>query len=104
MKTIVNLTPHEINIEGHPVIPSSGIARCTEVSILVDNINGIDIFEKSFGELVDLPAPQKDTIFVVSIIAANAAKKAGRADCFVPGEQIRDESGRIIGCKNLARV
>jgi hypothetical protein len=104
MKKIINLTPHMINIEGQDPIPSEGIARCQEISKIVDNINGIDIIEKSFGELIDLPAPRKDTIFVVSIIAANAAKKAGRVDCFVPGEQIRDESGRIIGCKNLARI
>ena len=44
--------------------------------------------------------------YVVSAIAANAAICRGRTteDLLTPGQQIRDESGRIIGCNSLARV
>lgn len=101
---IRNFTPHQINIEGREPIASEGIARCTEISKTVDNFDGIDIIEKKFGELIDLPEPEKDVIYVVSIITATAAKALGRNDCYIPGEVIRDEQGRVIGCKNLARI
>jgi len=44
--------------------------------------------------------------YVVSTIAADAARRSGRTteDLLVPGQQIRDEAGRIIGCRSLARV
>jgi len=44
--------------------------------------------------------------YVVSTIAAEAARSSGRTteDLLVPGQQIRDEAGRIIGCQSLARV
>jgi hypothetical protein len=103
MIKIVNLTPHEINITGQEPISSSGICRCKEVSTIVGNINGIDIIEKEFGEVDGLPEEVENVYYVVSIVIATAVK-GKRNDCFVPGEQIRDESGKIIGCKNLAKV
>ena len=44
--------------------------------------------------------------YVVSTIAAEAARRAGRTteDLLVPGQQLRDDAGRIIGCRSLARV
>jgi hypothetical protein len=44
--------------------------------------------------------------YVVSTLAAEAARHSGRtlADLLVPGQQIRDEAGRIVGCRSLARV
>jgi hypothetical protein len=99
---IVNLTPHVINI-GSEEIVSSGIARCKEEIKIIDNINGIDIIEKKFGEIEGLPPVSEDTIYIVSIVIGLAVK-GNRNDCFVPGEQIRDDQGRIIGCKNLSKV
>lgn len=44
--------------------------------------------------------------YVVSTIAADAAQRSGRTteDLLTPGQQIRDDAGRIIGCRSLARV
>jgi hypothetical protein len=44
--------------------------------------------------------------YVVSSLAAEAARRSGRTtvDLLVPGQQIRDEDGRIIGCGSLTRV
>lgn len=53
------------------------------------------------------PAPREVAVYyVVSSLAAQAAARSGRAtdDLLVPGEQIRDDAGRIIGCRSLARV
>ena len=52
-------------------------------------------------------APRELAVYyVVSTIAAEAARCSGRttADLLVPGQQIRDASGRVIGCRSLARV
>ena len=44
--------------------------------------------------------------YVVSTITADAARRSGRTveDLLVPGQQIRDEAGRIVGCRSLVRV
>ncbi len=52
-------------------------------------------------------APREPAVYyVVSTIAADAARRAGRTteDLLVPGQQVRDETGRIVGCRSLARV
>lgn len=101
---IRNFTPHPINIEGMEVMQSEGIIRCKEIVEELGEHAGVKLIKKTFGELEGLPEPEKGTIFVVSIIAATAAKEIGRTDCVVPGEVIRDDEGKIIGCKNLAIV
>jgi hypothetical protein len=101
---IRNFTPHPINIEGQEVIVSEGIIRCREIVEVIGEHAGVQLIKKTFGELEGLPEPEEGTIFVVSIIAATAAKELGRIDCVVPGEVIRDEEGRIVGCKNLAII
>lgn len=53
------------------------------------------------------PPPRAVAVYyVVSSLAADAAKRSGRTteDLLVPGQQIRDEAGRIVGCRSLARV
>ena len=62
----------------------------------------IDIMEKSFTEVEGLPEPKKDTYYVVSALVASAAKD--RKDLLIPNELVRDEKGRVIGCKNLAKI
>lgn len=53
------------------------------------------------------PAPRALAVYyVVSSIAAEAAKRSGRPtdDLLVPGQPIRDDGGRIVGCRSLMRV
>lgn len=53
-----------------------------------------------------LPPRAPAVYYVVSALAADAARRSGRTteDLLVPGQQIRDNAGRIIGCRSLARV
>ncbi len=46
------------------------------------------------------------TYYVVSSATAEAVRSSGRTteDLLVPGQQIRDDAGRIVGCRSLARV
>ena len=62
----------------------------------------IDIMKKSFSEVEGLPEPKKDTYYVVSALVAGAAKN--RDDLLIPNDIIRDEEGRIIGCRSLAKI
>lgn len=100
---IVNLTPHEIRI-GDVRIPSAGLARCSTVAVPM-YVRGcpVPVVRQRFGEVFGLPDPEDGTIYVVSMPVAQAIGN-DRDDIFVPGEQIRDESGRIVGCKSLARI
>ena len=102
MSRIVNLTPHSIILCGKTIEPS-GLARCETSSIKIGEVNGIAINRRFFGQVSGLPEPQDDVFYIVSSIVAQAVRGL-RKDCLVVDETIRDEAGRIVGCKSLARV
>ena len=107
---IKNLTPHDVTIifnDGSTrVIPSSGVARAAQTSVDVAIVDGITICKMVFGDPVDLPDPAADVHLIVSVITANAAKAAGRItdDLLITADPVRDDDGKIIGCKRLARI
>lgn len=114
--TIINLTPHAIAVHGTtPPIgdppatwtlpPSGKIARATESVVGGDPIAGIPTTHVTYTGVIDLPDPAPGTWYVVSSLAAQAAYESGRsyADLLVPGEQMRDAAGRIVGCRSLVR-
>lgn len=114
---IINLTPHAIVIPGctppiggppasWTIAPSGHIARVTEIATPAPSIEGIPTTTVDYGELVDLPDPTPGTWYVVSGVTAAAAARSARgaADLLVPGQQIRDAGGRVIGCSSLARA
>ncbi|AEJ44401.1 hypothetical protein [Alicyclobacillus acidocaldarius] len=107
MHRIVNLTPHELTFIGSDGttiarIPPSGIvARVASTSKQIDVLDGIPVFSTEFGEVVELPDPEEDTVYVASTLVAQAAARAGRTDVFSPAEAILDEEGRVIGCRGL---
>lgn len=102
---IVNLTPHEIILIGIKIPPEATPARVSEKTEVVDLLewSGIQlhVIKKEFGEIQNLPEPQPDTIFVASLLVAQAAK---RRDVLAIGEAVRDEKGNIVGAKSLAVV
>ena len=113
MKNIINLTPHALNImpegpDGPTVtIPPSGkVARCAVDRVQVDTITvdgiSVPVNQTRFGAESDLPDPQPDTIFVVSALVAQAVPD--RPDVFIVDDAVRDEQGRIIGCRALAHI
>lgn len=99
---IRNYTPHTVTINGKDY-PSEGVARCTSEVKVVDNLEGIDITETTFGEVFGLPEEVLGIRYIVSRIVAEAVK-GKREDCFIVSETIRNEEGRIVGCKSLGRV
>jgi hypothetical protein len=108
---LVNLTAHSIAIwDGDEVVvevgPSGLTARCAEDRRPGDPItvggHEVAVASVGFGEVVGLPDPVPGVGYVVSRAVAEAVP--GRADVFYPDIPVRDEQGRIVGCRALARA
>lgn len=103
----MNLTPHELIIfnekeEEIERVPSSGIVRVKEANQLINYINDVPVYKKSYLESEGLPAPKENTYYFVSIIVAQA--NPARKDLILSSDLIRDEQGRILGCKSFAQL
>lgn len=113
---IRNLTPHDIVFvsEGGKelvVKPSGSIARVsvtTEITGYMSVITEsgetlvIPITENVYGEVENLPVADGGTIFIVSQIVAS--RVPNRRDVYIPNESVRDEQGRIIGCRSFGHI
>jgi hypothetical protein len=119
---LVNLTPHAIHMmnENNDVIftiPRSGqVARCEtrrvmtgKIHITYDNDMGelyiatLPINKTEYGQVTGLPEPEVGTYYIVSAIVAQAVR-GQRDDVLIVDDTVRDESGRIIGARALARM
>lgn len=108
----VNLTPHDVVVYGAEdqiilTIPTSGeVARIAETAETIGHIDDIPITMVTLGEIQALPARQSGTFYIVSMPALMAVLATGldRPDLLYPYGQVRDEAGRIIGCRSLARL
>ena len=100
---VVNLTPHEITEaeSGISFSPSGQVARVETESKKIEKIGGIQLYSRSFGQVIDLPEPRPNTLLIVSALVLEAAKN--RQDLLAPGELVRDEKGRPIGCKGFVK-
>ena len=107
---LINCTPHDINIMDSDnniilTVPSSNtLIRVSQTttdagSLSIDGID-IPITDNTFGDVVGLPPQQDDTILIVSAMVVNACKT--RTDLALVNQAVRDEKGRIIGCKSLS--
>ena len=108
---VVNLTPHEVKIVdgGNNVVavfPSDGVARASQHDVLVDEINSIPVVKTEFGEVLGLPEPTEGTVFIVSRITVEVARARGlnTDDLLITSGAVRDDQGRIVGCRALARL
>lgn len=104
---VCNLTPHTVNIvlEDGSVIdypPFGRVARVSAQTKRVGMVGNIPITVTVFGEVEGLPDPEEGVIYIVSSLVAQ--RVPDRLDVFVPSESVRDENGRIIGCRSLGRV
>lgn len=118
---IINLTPHAIRVVAREFgqewtfEPSGIVARCTVSREVTDYLHldweneyeeteeaVIPITRTSFGAVENLPDPVRRTVYLVSSLVAQAVPH--RSDVLIPDDTIRDEAGRIIGCRALARI
>lgn len=111
---VINLTPHTINVcddAGNVVqsFPPSGTqARCATIEAEAPPVNGVRATTQRFGKIEGLPAPQKDTVYLVSMVVGQAVRDGSaspRTDVYgpntSPGSVVRDESGQIKGVKSF---
>jgi len=99
----INLTPHDVTVvgvSGNRTFAKSGtIARVSQISSLVEVVDGIDIKTVRYGEVVNLPSEVDGVRYIVSTMVKNAVN--GRIDLVSPGEMVRDANGVVIGCKDF---
>ena len=98
---LVNLTPHPIVIDDGTTVltvaPSGTIARvATNLTDLGDGL-----YTRTWGDVVDLPAPADNTILIVSAMVAG--RVPDRTDVASPATDLakRDDNGRIVSVPGL---
>ncbi|MBT2213444.1 hypothetical protein [Actinomadura sp. NEAU-AAG7] len=109
-----------VNLCGHPVtimdangralleLPPDGpaVRRDEHVhesgSVTLPSGATVPLYVAGFGAVTGLPARRAGTVYVVSRVVADAVP--GRRDLVFPYDPVRDENGRIIGCRGLARA
>lgn len=107
MADVTNLTPHAVRVVAedgsliHEYPPSGDVARLGTVDLGTQAYGlpsgGVELVE--FGHLLSQP-PRDNGWYIVSLPAALACP---REDFLVPYREVRDDQGRIIGCRQLAR-
>ena len=70
-----------------------------ERSEAAGEIDGVPLAVVAYGEVTGLPDPAPGVVVVVSAMVRAACPD--RADLASPGEPVRDEAGRVIGCRSL---
>lgn len=101
---ILNLTPHEVNLEGYGAIPSTGLARVRTVEVLTGDADGVPLLVVSAdaGTVTGLPPAVPGVWLIVSQMVAAAMPH--RRDLVFPAQLVRDDAGRIVGAAALGQV
>ncbi len=106
---LINLTPHTITVHSPDgstaTLPSEGLARVPDVRGEPD-ADGVATLCLDVGAVTGLPRQADGVSYVVSLLTAMSldAGMMGRDDLLVAGPAIRDDAGRIVGCKGLSRL
>ncbi len=101
--TIVNLTPHAITLQVGDVTttfqPSGTVARVTQTTQPNGlTVAGGQVHTSIFGDVLDIPPPQKNTYYVVSGLVLGALN-GSRPDVIAPktdNTAIRNDKGHIV--------
>lgn len=105
---ILNGTPHTINVvidykNGERDIiefESDLIIRVSAQTIPVGTLQGYTLTKTVFGEVEGLPEYEQGTYYIVSQLVKSACPN--RIDLLVPNELVRNEQGKIIGCRSFS--
>lgn len=103
---ILNCTPHSLVFVDdagkviRTVEPSGILPRVSSTITVVGDIDGIPDEVTAYGQVVDLPEKRDGVIMVVSAMVA--ARLPDRDDIRIPGRQVRDDHGHIVGCRSLS--
>ena len=98
---LVNLTPHPIVIDdGTTVLTIAPSGTITRVEKSIIDL-GDGFYTIVWGDVVDLPEPQDNTIYMVSAMVAG--RVPDRTDVASPATDLanRDDNGRIVSVPGL---
>lgn len=113
MKTLINLTPHPLNVygpEGVTELPASGqLARVRSNTAVIGEVNGIPVIRPEFQDVTGLPEPATNTLYLVSNVILTALKSRNiyRDDVVAPATGpndgcIRNGAGQVQGVTRFA--
>lgn len=110
---IINATPHPISIYDadtpdtlptadapaplRTIAPSGTLARAAQTRAAVGELDDVLVGTSVFGAVEGLPAPVAGVWYIVSGLVLSAV--ADRPDLLAPARPVRDEAGRVIGCR-----
>jgi hypothetical protein len=111
---ILNLTPHPIRLYSNEredgmddldahlrkvIEPEATPARLAMIELGTQG-GGIELVE--YGHAHDLPPKRDGVRYIVSLVVALALADR-RSDLLVPYREVRNASGTVIGCRQLAQ-
>jgi hypothetical protein len=114
---IVNYTPHPVRIyaDDRPdgiddlepslrlvIEPEDTPARLSMVPLSSDNRGGITVEVVEYGHAVGIP-PERAGVWCVVSLPVALALAPRRSDLLVPYREVRNASGTVIGCRQLAQ-
>jgi hypothetical protein len=110
MSIVINTTPHAINLAdkaGEVVrtyAPSGVVVRCSVSTEAVGELDGFPVQSSTFGEVSGLPPEMEGTIYIVSLLVAQALK-GKRGDIVSPltdATAIRKD-GQVVAVRGFQR-
>lgn len=94
---LVNLTPHTISLpNGTTIEPTGYVARANLHYNQIMEWEGVTFFSTEMKAISNVPAPEKDTYFIVPVIVR--VNMPDRTDLLSPTRLIRNNKGEIVGC------
>ncbi|MFI5685918.1 hypothetical protein [Streptomyces sp. NPDC051636] len=114
---IINLTPHPIRLYAldrpdglddlepgllRVIEPERTPARLGMVPLSTEYREGVPVELVEYGHAEEIPAARKGTSLVVSLPVALALAPR-RSDLLVPYREVRNSTGTVIGCRQLAQ-
>lgn len=112
IQKLVNLTPHAITMmdDNENILlviePSGNTARVSVRTERTETLAFDDVVlatsKSVYGSVEGLPEIEEGVVYIVSSLVAQRVPE--REDVFIPNESVRDDKGRIIGCKSLGHI
>ena len=107
---IVNYTPHDVTVyslDGETplvTVPKAGTFIRVAETVTPLSEAGVPLvkIERDPNRIEGLPSEVEGRYLIVSDITYQAAAPLGREDLVRTGSAVRDDDGRIVGCKGLA--
>ncbi len=104
----VNLTPHAIVLNNGTVYPASGTIARVSVEFFGPTLGEgyPPMYRQAFGEVVDLPEPKEETLYIVSAMVLTALN-GSRIDVVAPATGHKDcvrNNGHIVSVPGFCYV